>query len=241
MTVAGFERLEYDGGSPLTNPGGQTSCTFENAVLSSIDLSQPLNVALEVFDNSLQMTLERSADSALPLAKWETSLRESLPSAGPCPVTETEWSAFAANGRLQLTLRPVGKCKLPAEGRLALAEGESITFESARGEPGIVGSGGELQLTQLDRKVPQLEGQTLELRKVQNGIITRIEPGPENLAVSLRGRSSDVLREGVNEAATSAEYWTGQKPLVKYLTAVSLIGSTLLAFLNFLKLVKLEE
>ena len=241
LTVDGFERLK-GGPDHLVQNNGQSICTFSGVSLTGMDMASPLVISIDANNGALHLQWEREGASGdRPMATLQ-SIEDKPISPSGClgehgPVAEKRWNVYGRNERASLILRPI-KGSLPVERQIELEPGSPVMFED-RGESAVLGSGGEVQLPQVERKIPVGEGQRLVLRGVQSGRM-KIEPGAESLKITLRGTSSETIRDGVNEAATSAEYVSSQKPLVKYLSTVSLIGTTILALLNFLKLFKME-
>lgn len=157
------------------------------------------------------------------------------------------WSVYLRkDSRLHLQLGAI-KGLVRAEHKIRLAKDSAATF-LLEGQSAIVGADGEVQITGVDRKPLKLkEGQSLEFGGLQGDApeddsqIESLEPETASVRVFLRGSSGSILLDKSNEAATLAEYLTSQKPLATYLSAVALIGSTILTILTRLKLIKAKD
>jgi hypothetical protein len=269
LTIERFGRIEsQEGAAParIVNPSGQASVTFRGAQLRSLDVQQPLQISLEADDGKLSMAIEPSGSNENAIATVLTGgeaqfscdecivegadgkpvPEESIFVVKPARLTRT-WSVYARkDSRLHLQLRAM-KGQIPAEHTIHLAKDSAATFD-LEGQSAIVGAGGEVQISGLDRKPLKLkEGQSLELAGLQGDPpeddpeIVSLEPEAASVKVDLRGSSHSILLDKSNEAATLAEYLTSQKPLVTYVSTVALIGSTMLSILISLKLIKPKD
>jgi hypothetical protein len=218
--------------------------------LYSLDVTQPLQVSLETDDGALSMTVERIGSDGNYLASFLADAESKLPAGmtGGKSKWSSEWAIYGKQNRLHLVLRPMRgqiraesrpmRSQIRAESRIPLQDGTALTFEM-RGESAIVPTSGA-KLTVLDRKL-KLEGKSLVLDGLK-GVWIGLDPGAKALNVSMnRGKSDRILLDDSNEATTTlAEQLMNVKKMATYLGMVTLIGSTILAILTGLKLIKKE-
>jgi hypothetical protein len=241
LTVEDFDRFESaEGSSPINVPNTGEAITLHGVRLDSLDVTKPLSVSLEAGDRALSIVIERKGQEENK-GKFGTFLADDdskLPASmtGPKSKYAREWLIFGRHNRLHLTLRGI-KNPIGPEKKVPLSDGSSVTFEDANSQSTIT-SAGEVQLYEIDRKLPVADQQSLVLGNLK-GAYLRLEPEAESIKVTVFGGSSGrILRDGTNEAATLAEYFTSQKPLAAYLSTVALIGTFLLTVLTRFKLIQ---
>jgi hypothetical protein len=236
LTIEGFEHIQGENHEKIPNPDGQSAPHFCGVELSSVDVSQPLDVSLEMYDGALQMQLQRAPDPNRPMAEFRATRRPNSSSTGCSkPPGEGDSMVYSANGRLRLTLRPTAG-KFPKEDSIRLAEGSEVNFtrKSEIGDPARDGAIGTLSMpdrspTDIHRIVP------FELRALKEAILEiqpEIQPATNgnDLAVVVAGSSNDISYAGENQAPTWGGYVFDQKPLqaliviAAFMTILDLVG-----------------
>lgn len=207
---------------------GSAAVTHRNATLRALDLPAGSLVRVEWFRQSpdgVRLFVDRGEKGKGDMGSVQVEHRV-VPLAGE-------------NGRLALSLDPVKPKTLQPEMKIPIQDRTAIEFADKQGSA-IAGFDGTVQLREVDRKATFLQGEAVEIGDLTGTQIAELRVEKDGLHVQIAGEAGVLKVRGEDLRHSLVEYLVARKNWGAYFSTVTLVGTTLLAILSRLKLVKLE-